>query len=83
MRTRSLRHARNEDASRSRAAGVRFLSALETYEAELLAQGSGLPIRRLQDQPDSEWEMQMLATARAIAPKMMSILRWETAQDSG
>ena len=80
MRTRSLRHARNEDGSRSRAAGVRFLNALETYETELLAQGSGSPIRRLQDQPDSEWEMQMLVMA--IVPEMTSSLRWETAKDS-
>jgi hypothetical protein len=61
---------------------VRFLSALETYEAELLASASGLPVRQLQDQPDSEWEMQMLVMPMAIAPETTSSLRRETAKDS-
>ena len=71
---------------------MRFLSALETHQAKLLAQASGLPVRQLPDQPGSEWEMQMLGTAMAtlpviylemeIAPETMSVLRRETAKDS-
>jgi hypothetical protein len=60
---------------------VRFLSAVETLEAKLLAQASGLTVRQLPDEPDSQWEMQML-TAMVTAPEAMSILGRETAKDS-
>ncbi len=41
--------ATNEDASRSRFAGVRFLSALETHDANFLAQASDLLVRCQRD----------------------------------
>jgi hypothetical protein len=37
IQTRLLRPAKNEDVSRLRSAGVRFLSASEKHEATLLA----------------------------------------------
>jgi len=39
-----------------------------------------LPVRQTPDEPESQWEMQMLVMA--IALETMSILRWETAKDS-
>ena len=58
----------------------------------MLACASGFPVRQLPDQPDLEWEMQMLVTAMEtlpviylemeIAPETMSMLRRETAKDS-
>ena len=58
----------------------------------MLAYASDLPVRQLPNQPDLEWERQMLVTAMAtlpairlemeIAPETMSMSRRETAKDS-